>query len=140
MGVYVNSMSAHPYCIKKEADLCKELSCRFAQNKNTGKAHSLQMAAVFTAFAAVYILIIFVDVLMGVDWSLHLRTVMCDKVWGSEWVGLKNFEKFFKSVKFPVVMRNTLTISLYSLVVTFPIPIIFVLFLKCKCRDVVIRK
>ena len=29
-----------------------------------------------------------------------------------------------------VVMRNTLTISLYSLVVTFPIPIIFALLLN----------
>ena len=51
-------------------------------------------------------------------------------IWGSEWVGLKNFEKFFKSVKFPIVMKNTLTISLYSLVVTFPIPIIFALLLN----------
>ena len=51
-------------------------------------------------------------------------------VWGSPWVGLDNFRKFFTSFKFPVVMRNTLTISLYSLIITFPIPIIFALLLN----------
>lgn len=46
-------------------------------------------------------------------------------IWGSPWVGFDNFRKFFTSFKFPVVMKNTLTISLYSLLITFPIPIIF---------------
>lgn len=51
-------------------------------------------------------------------------------IWGSPWVGLANFQKFFNSFKFPVIMRNTLTISLYSLCVSFPIPIIFALLLN----------
>lgn len=51
-------------------------------------------------------------------------------IWGSPWVGFDNFLKFFRSVKFPIVIRNTLTISLYSLVVSFPIPIIFALLLN----------
>ena len=51
-------------------------------------------------------------------------------VWGSPWAGLDNFSKFFNSFKFPIVMKNTLTISLYSLAVSFPIPIIFALLLN----------
>lgn len=51
-------------------------------------------------------------------------------IWGSPWVGFDNFLKFFRSVKFSIVIKNTLTISLYSLVVSFPIPIIFALLLN----------
>lgn len=51
-------------------------------------------------------------------------------IWGSPWVGLQNFEKFFTSYKSGMVIRNTLTISLYSLLVSFPIPIIFALMLN----------
>ena len=75
-------------------------------------------------------LIIFAYVPMGGLVIAFKKYNVRQGIWGSEWVGLKNFEKFFKSVKFPVVMRNTLTISLYSLVVTFPIPIIFALLLN----------
>lgn len=51
-------------------------------------------------------------------------------IWGSAWVGLDNFIKFFSSYKFPIIMKNTLVISLYSLLVSFPIPIIFALLLN----------
>ena len=51
-------------------------------------------------------------------------------VWGSPWVGLDNFKNFFTSYKSGMVIKNTLTISLYSLLVTFPIPIIFALLLN----------
>lgn len=49
---------------------------------------------------------------------------------GSPWVGLKWFEKFFSSSDFPRLMKNTLTISITSLVCGFPLPIIFALFLN----------
>ncbi|QOV20346.1 sugar ABC transporter permease [Blautia liquoris] len=51
-------------------------------------------------------------------------------IFKSEWVGLDNFVKFFQSFKFPIILRNTLTLSIYSLLATFPIPIIFALFLN----------
>jgi len=53
-----------------------------------------------------------------------------DGIFGSPWVGMKNFVKFFNSYKFSVVLKNTLTLSLYSLFVNFPIPIIFALILN----------
>lgn len=51
-------------------------------------------------------------------------------IMGSEWVGFKYFKDFFNSVYFYRVMRNTLVISLYSIIVGFPAPIIFALLLN----------
>ena len=51
-------------------------------------------------------------------------------IWGSEWVGLKWFEQFFNSPNFSMLLANTLIISIYSLVVSFPFPIILALILN----------
>ncbi len=52
-----------------------------------------------------------------------------DGITGSKWVGMKWLNYFFKSAKFWPVVRNTLTISFYSLIASFPIPIILALML-----------
>ena len=52
-------------------------------------------------------------------------------MWGSPWVGLKHFKDFFESYQFIRVIRNTLTLSLYSLIAGFPIPIILAIALHC---------
>jgi putative aldouronate transport system permease protein len=49
---------------------------------------------------------------------------------GSEWIGLENFIRFFNSPMFMRLMKNTLWLSFYSLVVGFPIPIILALSLN----------
>jgi putative aldouronate transport system permease protein len=51
-------------------------------------------------------------------------------IWGSEWVGLKYFIEFFEGAHTRLLLRNTLIISLYSLVVCFPAPIILALLLN----------
>ena len=48
----------------------------------------------------------------------------------SEWIGLVNFQRFFNSPMFMRLMRNTLVLSLYSLAVGFPIPILLALSLN----------
>jgi putative aldouronate transport system permease protein len=53
-----------------------------------------------------------------------------DNIWQADWVGLANFQRFFQSVMFGRLLKNTIGISLYSLVVGFPIPIIFALSLN----------
>lgn len=56
-------------------------------------------------------------------------------IWGSSWIGLTNFKKFIFGPYFKDVLRNTLTLSLYSLIVGTPLPIIFALLLNyCKKR------
>ena len=49
---------------------------------------------------------------------------------GSKWVGFKYFTQFFKSEYFGRLIKNTLGISLYSIIVGFPIPIILALLLN----------
>lgn len=44
-------------------------------------------------------------------------------MWGSKWVGLKHFERFFSSYWFWPVLNNTLSIGLLSLLFSFPFPI-----------------
>jgi multiple sugar transport system permease protein/putative aldouronate transport system permease protein len=48
-------------------------------------------------------------------------------IWGSEWVGFENFVRFFESPYFVRLLKNTFLLSLYSLIVGFPIPIIVAL-------------
>lgn len=50
--------------------------------------------------------------------------------WGSKWVGWKNFERFFHSFYFGRIIGNTLSINLLSLLIGFPIPIVFALLLN----------
>ncbi|NOU64767.1 ABC transporter permease subunit [Paenibacillus sp. LMG 31461] len=49
---------------------------------------------------------------------------------GSKWVGLAQFEKLIHSDEFVQVFINTLLISLYKLVLLFPVPIIIALLLN----------
>lgn len=51
-------------------------------------------------------------------------------IWGSPWVGWQHFQAFFESFFFWDLIRNTFTISVYSLVVGFPLPIILALSLN----------
>ncbi|MDR3121019.1 MAG: ABC transporter permease subunit [Clostridiales bacterium] len=51
-------------------------------------------------------------------------------IWGSKWVGLKHILRFVESYNFFNLLRNTLTLSLYSLLAGFPIPIILALLIN----------
>ncbi len=48
-------------------------------------------------------------------------------IWGSEWVGLDQFVRFFESYMFKDIMVNTFVLSFYSILVSFPIPVLFAL-------------
>ena len=56
--------------------------------------------------------------------------VPTEGIWNSPWVGMKNFIEFFKSYYFVRLLSNTLLISLYGLIFTFPAPIILALLLN----------
>ena len=49
---------------------------------------------------------------------------------GSKWVGFKHFESFFNGYYFWRLIKNTFTISIYFLAVSFPIPVILALMLN----------
>ncbi|MBZ0297324.1 MAG: ABC transporter permease subunit [Anaerolineae bacterium] len=60
-------------------------------------------------------------------------------VWGSEWIGLENFQRFFNSYLFQRLIINTVTLGLYSLIASFPIPIILALSLN-QVRNIFFKK
>jgi putative aldouronate transport system permease protein len=53
-----------------------------------------------------------------------------DGIMGSDWVGLRNFKMIFDQPHTIEIIRNTLVISLLSVVVSFPFPIILAILLN----------
>lgn len=51
-------------------------------------------------------------------------------IFGSDWIGFDNFIKFFNSYQCWRVIRNTLVLSLYTIIAGFPIPICFALMIN----------
>lgn len=49
---------------------------------------------------------------------------------GSEWAGFKHFDKFLSSPNFEVIFMNTLKLSLFGLILSFPVPILLALMLN----------
>jgi putative aldouronate transport system permease protein len=50
--------------------------------------------------------------------------------WGSEWVGFRNFELFFQNPVFWTLVKNTFLLSVYTVLASFPIPIILAIALN----------
>lgn len=53
-----------------------------------------------------------------------------DGIWGSEWAGLKHFDRLFNDRDFWIILRNTLLLNLYSILFVFPAPIVLALLLN----------
>jgi putative aldouronate transport system permease protein len=51
-------------------------------------------------------------------------------IWGSEWAGLKHFERFVLSYDFWKIIKNTLVLNFYNLIAGFPFPILLALSLN----------
>ncbi|ALC91603.1 ABC transporter permease [Bacillus sp. FJAT-18017] len=58
---------------------------------------------------------------------------------GSDWIGFENFTKFLSSPNFETIFMSTLKLSLYGLILGFPIPIILALMLN-QVRRAAIKK
>lgn len=53
-----------------------------------------------------------------------------DGITGSEWVGLKWFIRFVNQPRFWKILENTVSLSVYNLIVSFPLPIVLALILN----------
>ena len=51
-------------------------------------------------------------------------------IWGSPWVGLEHFQRFFNSAYFVNLLSNTILLSFFGLIFDFPVPILFALMLN----------
>lgn len=100
-------------------------------NRKLNTLFSKWQLYVFLIIPLAYILIFSYIPMMGIQIAFKDFTAR-GGIWGSEWVGFKHFEKFFTSYQFSRVIKNTLVLSLYSLIVGFPIPIILALMLNAE--------
>lgn len=79
--------------------------------------------------ALLYVIIFCYGPLYGLQ--IAFKNYMGSKgILGSSWVGFRHFKDFFGSFNFWTLIKNTLAISLYTLVVSFPIPILTALILN----------
>ncbi len=62
-----------------------------------------------------------------------------DGILGSSWVGLEHFERLFTSDDFYSILKNTLVLSMFSIVFAFPMPIILALMLN-EVKNVFFKK
>ncbi len=53
-----------------------------------------------------------------------------DGIIGSPWAGFKYFQRYFNSYQFWPTIKNTLVISVYSILITFPLPIILAMMIN----------
>lgn len=67
---------------------------------------------------------------MGGLWIAFEKFTPAKGIFHSPFVGLKNFQDFFSSVYFVRILRNTVVLSVLSLLICFPLPIIFALLLN----------
>ena len=51
-------------------------------------------------------------------------------IWGSQWVGLDNINRFFNSIQFWSILWNTFSIKLFMIIAGFPVPIIIALIIN----------
>lgn len=86
---------------------------------------------VFIAPAFIYVLIFSYFPMYGVQLAfkdLSLRAGITASPWAQPFY--KHFQSFFESRKFLNVIRNTLTLNLYSLIAGFPMPILLAILLN----------
>lgn len=83
----------------------------------------------FVVPAAVYVIIFCYAPMYGLQIAFKNYSI-AKGFTGSPWVGLKWFETFVNSQRFWVMIKNTLTLSIYSIVVGFPLPIALALILN----------
>ncbi|MDQ0113215.1 ABC transporter permease [Paenibacillus harenae] len=89
---------------------------------------------VFVAPAVLYLLVFQYFPMYGAQIAFK-KYVVTKGIWGSPWVGLDQFIRFFNSYDFWRIMGNTLGLSIYELVAGFPLPIILALSLNYVSRQ-----
>lgn len=87
------------------------------------------MAMAGVSFLLIFAYIPMIGIVIGfknMDYSLNIMKDLVNK----PFVGIDNFVKFMKDAQFISVITNTLSLSILELVCTFPLPIVFALFLN----------
>lgn len=122
--------AAHPLCTEKGDNMMKSKN----HKASIGRRLKYQLRRnwilyLFIAPCILYLIIFNYIPLYGIQLAFKEFSPSLG-IWGSEWVGMEQFRRFFGSYQFWDLLRNTLVLSLYSLCVNFPIPILLALLLN----------
>ncbi len=86
-------------------------------------------AYLFLAPALLYFVIFHYGPMYGVQ--IAFKNFMATRgILHSPWVGFYHFERLFRSFQFPIIVRNTVLLSVGNLLWGFPVPILFALMLN----------
>ena len=88
----------------------------------------------FLLLPIIYILIFSYYPMAGIQIAFKKYDLL-KGIWGSPWIGFGNFTKFFSAYNFTTILYNTLFLAVYSLVASFPLPILFALLLNAFPRQ-----
>lgn len=106
--------------IKDNKTIGRKIACNFKKAVRCWQLYVFVLPALITLLIFSYI------PMYGVQLAFRDYNPM-QGIAGSTWVGLDHFVRFFNSYQFKQLITNTLMLSIYSLVVGFPIPIILAL-------------
>ena len=70
----------------------------------------------------IYLIVFKYYPMVGVQIAFR-KYVPVDGIWGSEWVGLRHFKRFFSNPQWITFVKNTVAISTYTLLLSIPFPI-----------------
>ncbi len=79
--------------------------------------------------AVLYMIIFHYLPMYGVQLAFK-KFIILKGITGSPWVGVKHFARFFESIQFTRLIKNTLGLSFFQLIAGFPLPIILALLLN----------
>ena len=111
----------------KKRNLKKKRKWSFAMlKKNICKNYELYLFVL----PALIVLILFNYVPMYGLQIAFKEFVPSKGILGSQWAGLKHFQRFTTGYQFGNLMKNTFILALQVILYTFPIPVIFALFIN----------
>ena len=84
---------------------------------------------VFILPALVYVILFCYFPMYGLQIAFK-RYTFADGFSGSDWVGLRWFKQFLTGPRFWPILKNTLVLSIYSMIAGFPLPIVLALILN----------
>ncbi|WP_310943917.1 ABC transporter permease [Paenibacillus doosanensis] len=115
--------------LKQTSGIQAEVSVAAKSGAPFKKIRKVWRLYVLIALPLIYIIIFKYIPMYGAQIAFK-NFIVTKGIWGSEWVGLKHFIRFFNSYEFWRLMNNTIVLSVYSLVAGFPFPIILALSLN----------
>jgi len=128
--------------VKKKAHQLNEVSSQLEKQtvfQKLARDYKLNKAVYFMALPVLVYYVIFHYIPMGGLVIAFQKYNLFKGISGSDWIGLDNFIKFFTGRNAWRLVKNTFMLSFYSIIFSFPTPIIFALLVN-EVKSVYFKK